>query len=223
MAALKVTRTELIILGEENFDEAAVRGLWAELCGEANASLRVETRADGVHLLLYPFRHYEVYFETGEMSTEQVKTLRADVAWSRKLIIDGIFPLGMGTADELWVPIRKCKVEDSSHYDDQSFDLPCEELRDLRHIACTTSNKRSVDQVETLQKHTTEINFWVSSTDQEDWSDERITRTLDNAVLLFGNKLREHIEDKSPAYMDCVWLLDQLSADFADALVSLGF
>ncbi|MBQ8157158.1 hypothetical protein IJ102_02095 [Candidatus Saccharibacteria bacterium] len=217
-----VTRTELT-LGEENFDEAAVRGLWAELCGEANATMRAIAHEDGVHLLLYPFRHYEVHFETGEMDAKQAERFRTEVAWSRKLVLDGVFPSTDDIINNLWVPIRKCADRHSSHYGKRVFGLSRQELKDLRYVACLISSNRSVDQAETPQEYATEISFLVSNTDQEDWSDERVTRTLDNAVTLFGDALRAHIEKQSPSYMDCVWLLDQLSTDFADALVNLEF
>ena len=85
----KVSRAEIVV-SKDDYNEAEVRDIWNEVCGDHLAMMRPKEMDDGIHLLIYPFRHFEVTNEGVQAS----KSLKTEVSWSRKLIMEGSFVAG---------------------------------------------------------------------------------------------------------------------------------
>ena len=218
----KVSRAEIVV-SKDDYNEAEVRDIWNEVCGDHLAMMRPKEMDDGIHLLIYPFRHFEVTNKGVQMP----KSLKTEVSWSRKLIMEGSFVPGKDNfmsanyvIDRYWMPIRRCGVESSSHYGKRVFgELTSQEKKDLNGVALLMVTNRDTEWSGT---RSTDMTFCVAGDLHRPLkgvtADERVVRTLDHAVWLFAEPMRLIISDINPQLMHCARLLDELSMDFAEKL-----
>lgn len=218
----KVSRAEIVV-SKDGYDEAEVRDIWNEVCGDHLAMMRPKEMDDGIHLLIYPFRHFEVTNEGVQMP----KSLKTEVSWSRKLIMEGSFVPGKDNfmsanyvIDRYWMPIRRCGIESSSHYGKRVFsELTAQERKDLNSVALLVVTNRNTEWNGT---RSTDMTFCVSGDLHRPLkgvtANERVVRTLDHAVWLFAEPMRLIIGDINPQLMRCARLLDELSMNFAEKL-----
>lgn len=220
---LKVSRTEIIVENTDSFDKERIRALFKKVCGDRIATMRIAYEEDGVHLLLYPFKNYEVFNDV-----QLPKGVNPDVAWIRRLQMIGSFPKGehsfptsTDVVEKYWKPIRKgrnglCVLTEDGNW----RRLTKDECDDLGHIIMYVLGSKNLDSCD--HELVTEMEFIVDNrlhkAKEGMTADERVAHTLNVATKLLAESLRHVISNINPDHMDAARMLDGLSLDFADAL-----
>jgi len=228
---LAVSRTE-IILKAGSFDEATIKKAWKEVCGDNIATMRIAHEDDGIHLLLYPFKNYEVGYECEFKTPKPVPT---KVSWIRRLSMEGQFPPNSSegryyptpndVVEDFWKPIRKACGDDMRILtpEGQWRELTKAERGDLDLVVMYITSSRNVDcEKEDDSRKTTEMEFCVDNRiyrEIEDMTpDQRVVHMLNIAVSLLAESLRKVIEKIDPRILPAAAMMNELSMDLADAL-----
>ena len=231
----KVSRTEIIV-DADSFDEIATKEAWKEACGENIATMRIAREEDGVHLLLYPFKNYEVEYEYDAKMPIPVPT---EVSWIRRLSMLGQFPPNSAEGryyptpndiiEDFWKPIRKARGDMRILTPSGQWrELTETERSDLSHVVMYIKASRNVDceEKQDLCK-TTEMEFCVDERIYREVEgmtpDQRVVHMLNVAVGLLAESLRNVVEEIDPRTLTAAAMMNELSADFADKLEDLDF
>ena len=229
----KVSRTEIVI-DPDSFDEMVVREAWKEACGENIATMRIAHEKDGVHLLLYPFKNYEVDYEYDKKVPIPVKT---NVSWIRRLSMPGQFPpkssegryypTPKDIVEDYWKPIRKARGSMRIlTLKGQWRELTEAERSDLSRIVMYIKASRDADctAVDDGCKMT-EMEFCVDQRIYREVEgmtpDERVVHMLDVAASLLAESLRQIIETADPQILIAAAMMNDLSVNFANILAEV--
>lgn len=226
----KVSRTEIIV-DADRFDEATIKEAWKEVCGDNIATMRIAHEGDGIHLLLYPFKNYEVEYEHEFKMPKPVPT---EVSWIRRLSMQGQFPSNNSAGryyptpndivEDFWKPIRKARGDMRILTPEGQWrELTEAERSDLGHVVMYIMASKNVDcEKEDDSCKTTEMEFCVDNRIYREvegmTKDQRVVHMLNIAVSLLAESLRKVIEEIDPRILTAAAMMNELSMDLADAL-----
>jgi hypothetical protein len=222
----KVSRAEIVVENNE-FDDTEMQELFKEVCGNRIATMRIAHEEDGTHLLLYPFKNYEVFSD----GVHTPRGIDPDIAWITRLQMPGVFPKGekffptaTDVIEKYWKPIRKAKRSLTVLTDDGDWrELSKEEREDLSHIIMYIVGSKSLDSE--THEIVTEMEFIVDNrlhrAREGMTADERISHMLNIATKLLAEGLRRVISDIDPKLMAAARMLDELSQEYSEAIDTL--
>ena len=230
-----VSRTEIIV-DADGFDEAMIKKIWKEVCGDNIATMRIAYEKDGgAHLLLYPFKAYNVEFKFTGCPKMQLP-VNASINWIRRLCMQGGLPYSSSKKERLtqekiieryWMPIRKARGDMRVLMPEgQWHDLNEEERADLSYIAMYIVTSKSTDcAAEDDGCRVTEMEFCADGRVRREVGDmspdDRVAHMLYIATGLLAESLRETIEKASPRTLTAAAMMNDLSAEFAIRLADV--
>ena len=225
----KVSRTRIII-NADSFDEALVKKAWEKACDDNVATMRIAHEEDCVHLLLYPFKNYEVEYEYGEVPIP----VRTNVNWIRRLSMPGQFPLNgpkekhyptpNDIIEDYWKPIRKARGNMRILTPEGQWrGLTETERSDLGYVVMYIKTSKDADRnAEDDGREVTEMEFCVDKRIYREAEgmtpDQRVVHMLNIAASLLAESLRQVIETIDSRILAAAAMMDDLSAVFADIL-----
>ncbi len=231
----KISRTEIIV-DADGFDEAMIKKVWKEVCGDNIATMCIAHGGDdGIHLLLYPFKAYDVEFKFTGCSKMQLP-VNTSISWRRRLCMQGELPYSSSEEERLtqekiieryWMPIRKaCGDMRVLTSEGQWRDLKKEERADLSCIVMYIVTRKGTDcTAEDDGRRVTEMEFCADGRVQREVGDvspdDRVAHMLYIATGLLAESLRETIEKASPRTLTAAAMMNDLSAEFAMRLADV--
>lgn len=231
----KVSRTKIIV-GADGFDEATIKEVWKQVCGDNIATMRIAHEEDGdIHLLLYPFKAYDVKFKFTGCSKMQLP-VNTSISWRRRLRMQGGLPYSSSEEERLtqekiikryWMPIREARGDMRVLTSKGQWrDLKEEERADLSCIVMYIVTSKGTDcTAEDDGCRVTEMEFCADrrvGCELADMSaDDHVAHTLDIATRLLAESLRKTIEEASPRTLTAAAIMNDLSAEFATRLAGV--